>query len=241
MPVTNIPNSDPVVKQKLSDQVFSRLKEMIISGELTPGDALPSERVLMERFEVGRPAVREALQSLANKGLITISHGERSRVNKLSASIAMNQVSDLAKMLLSTEPANLDYLKQLRRILELGSVQLAAQNTTPADIQDLREIIEQQRGHLEDTQAFIELDMAFHVRIARATGNPLLPAVTQAMLSWLFEYYRPLLHWSGRESTTVREHENLVDCLENRDQEGTARMMLDHLNRSDPLYTASGA
>ena len=70
---------EPITRQKLSDQVFDRLWEMIVSGELKPGDTIPSERKLMERFAVGRPAVREALQALANKGVITISHGERSR------------------------------------------------------------------------------------------------------------------------------------------------------------------
>lgn len=237
MPENKPSNSEPVVRQKLSDLVLVRLKDMIVSGEFAPGDALPSERDLMERFEVGRPAVREALQSLANKGLITISHGERSRVNEISASIALNQVGDLAKMLLSVEPSNLDHLKQLRRILEVGTVQLAAENATEEDIQDLRELIERQRKHLSNTKAFIQLDMAFHVRIARVTANPLFPAVTQAMLTWLFEYYQPLLHWSGRENTTVREHERLVDRLEDHDKARVAQMMTDHLNRSDPLYT----
>src|SRR5687767_14417961 len=61
---------EQIVRRKLSDEVFDRLERMITSGELQPGDEMPSERVLMERFGVGRPAIREAMQSLANKGLV---------------------------------------------------------------------------------------------------------------------------------------------------------------------------
>ena len=231
---------EPIVRQKLSDQVFERLKSMIVSGELAPGDAMPSERALMERFEVGRPSVREALQALANKGLITIFHGERSRVNKLTVAIAFDQVDDVAKLLLSVEPSNLDHLKQLRKILEVGTVRLAATKATADDIHELRPLVESQRAQRKDPKAFIRADMAFHVRIAKITGNPLLQAATHAMLSWLFEYYRPLLHWSGRENTTLREHARLIDYLENQDGESAEQMMVDHLNRSDPLYTTVG-
>ena len=58
----------------MSDEVFDRLKAMIVSGECGPGGSLPSERELMARFGVGRPAIREAMQALANLGLVTISH-----------------------------------------------------------------------------------------------------------------------------------------------------------------------
>ena len=67
-----------ITRQKLSDQVYERLWSMIVLGELAPGDPLPSERFLMDKFGVGRPAVREAMQTLSNKGVITISQGERS-------------------------------------------------------------------------------------------------------------------------------------------------------------------
>ena len=97
----------PIVKRKLADQVFDRLREMIASGQLAPGDTMPSERDLMHKFGVGRPAVREALQLMQTKGLIQITHGERSRVNKLTAGAAFQQVDDIAKMLLSSEPSNL--------------------------------------------------------------------------------------------------------------------------------------
>ena len=229
--------AEPIVRKKLSDLVFDRLREMIVSGELTPGDAMPSERVLMSRFEVGRPAVREALQSMANKGLITISHGERSRVNELSAGIAFNQVDDIAKLLLSVEPSNLDHLKQLRKILEVGTVRIAAENADADDIKALRSLVEAQRSHLGNAKAFIQSDIDFHVRLAQVTGNPLLQAVTEAMLKWLFAYYRPLLHWSGRENTTLMEHARIVDLLEKQNRDDVEHMMAEHLNRSDPLYT----
>ena len=64
---------DPIVRRKLSDEVLDRLKSMIASGELSPGDEMPSERELMARFQVGRPAVREAMQALAGMGLVAIS------------------------------------------------------------------------------------------------------------------------------------------------------------------------
>lgn len=226
----------PIVRQKLSDQVFDRLWAMVQSGELSPGDTMPSERALMERFGVGRPAVREALQSMANKGLISISHGERSKVNKLTAGIAFDQVDDIAKLLLSTEPSNLENLKQFRKILEAGSVQMAAQSCTAKDIAELRSLVEVQRRKLGQDKAFIEADIAFHVAIAKLTGNPLIQAVTQAMLSWLSAYYKPVLHWSGREDTTLLEHARIVDLLEAHDVSGAVGLIGDHLGRSDPLY-----
>jgi len=178
----------PIVRQKLSDQVFERLWTMIRSGELAPGDAMPSERALMERFNVGRPAVREALQLMASKGLISISHGERSRVNELTAGIAFDQVDDIAKLLLSADPANIEHLKQLRKILEAGTVRIAAGQITSEEVGILRALVADQRSKLSDNQAFIEADIAFHVAIAGMTANPLIEAVTKAMLSWLCQH-----------------------------------------------------
>ena len=58
---------DKIVRLKLSDQVFRRLRQLVASGELSAGDVVPSERALMERFGVGRPAVREALQAMQDR------------------------------------------------------------------------------------------------------------------------------------------------------------------------------
>ncbi len=229
---------EPIVRKKLSDQVFDRLRHMVVSGEFKPGDSMPSERELMIMLSVGRPVVREALQSMANKGLITISHGERSRVNELNADIALNQIDDIAKLLLNAEPGNLEHLKQVRQILEVGTVKIATEKATTEDVSELRALVEKQRENIGDTRAFIQSDIDFHLKLAEVTQNPLLRAVTNAMLSWLLEYYRPLLHWSGREETTLLEHGHIVELLENKDGQGAEAMMMDHLNRSNPLYSS---
>ncbi len=234
-------STEPINRQKLSDQVFDRLWAMIVSGELAPGDAFPSERSLMDRFRVGRPAVREAMQALSNKGVITISQGERSRVNELNAGIAVGQVDEIAKLLLSTEPSNLAHLKQVRKILETGTVSLAAERCTGDDAQRLRDLIEAQRQELNNAEGFIKADIAFHVAIAGLSGNPLLQVVIRAMLTWLLEYYTPLLHWSGRESTTLLEHSRLVDHLEAQDATRAVDLIKEHLDRSDPLYAAKAS
>lgn len=228
-----------IVRLKLSDQVFQRLRDMIANGELVAGDTVPSERALMEQFGVGRPAVREALQSMQSKGLITITHGGRSRVNPLTASIAFNQLDDIAKLLLSSKPANIDHLKQVRHILEIGTVRIAAEKCTPGDAYDLATLIEKQRAQLGEAEAFMKADIAFHTRLALVSGNPLIHAITEMMLTWLFEYHSSLLLWSGREETTLAEHSRIVDYLKTNNVSCSARAMDDHLNRSSSSFSSS--
>lgn len=228
--------NDRIVRRKLSEQVFERLRELMASGELPPGAPMPSERDLMERFGVGRPAVREALQHMHTMGLITISHGERSRVNELSADSVLSRVDDVARMLLSSEPEQLEHLKEARRMFECGLVRVAAQSATARDVADLRDLIEGQRARIGDAEDFVTQDMGFHNRIAAISGNPILMATSQSMLRWLFHYHGMLLHWSGNEDVTLREHAQIVDLIEARDAEGAVAAMQAHLDRSNPLY-----
>ncbi len=137
---------EPIVRRKLSDEVFDRLENMITSGELEPGDEMPSERVLMERFGVGRPAIREAMQSLAKMGLVSISHGERAKVLKLTAKSIFQQVDPTAKIMLAQSMDTLEDLKSARIFFERGIVRETAQKITENDIAELREIIERQRS-----------------------------------------------------------------------------------------------
>ncbi|PKA44596.1 transcriptional regulator NanR [Rhizobium sullae] len=231
------PAIEQIVRRKLSDEVFDRLERMITSGELKPGDEMPSERVLMERFGVGRPAIREAMQSLANKGLVNISHGERAKVLQLTAQSIFRQVDLTAKIMLSQSADSLEYLKSARIFFERGMAREAAQRARQNDIDDLRAIIARQRRSLGHAEDFIAADMQFHTRIAQISGNPIFAAVSEAMLAWLKEYHTEMLIWTGKEKFTLVEHEEIVERLAANDADGAEAAVLKHLERSRALYT----
>ena len=231
--------TERIVRRKLSDEVSSRLKLLLTSGALKPGDEMPSERELMERFGVGRPAVREALQALANMGLVAISHGERAKVLRLNAESILRQVDSAAKIMLSSSSDSLEHLKSARIFFERGMVREAAESATPADVETLRSILERQRSLLGDADGFIDADMAFHTRIASISGNPIYAAVSAAMLGWLKEYHTDLLIWTGKEKYTLAEHQRIIGRIAANDPDGAEREMVKHLERSRALYVAA--
>jgi DNA-binding FadR family transcriptional regulator len=229
--------TQPIVRRKLSDEVFDRLKALITSGELQPGEMVPSERELMERFQVGRPAIREAMQALSNIGLLTITHGERSKVRQITARSIIQQVDVAAHVMLATSPASLDHLKHARLFFERGMVREAALKATAETIAKLRATIELQRESLGDSGAFIATDMQFHRQIAAISGNPLFEGVSEAMLNWLKEYHTEMLIWTGKETATLTEHADIVRQIERHDPDAAETALVHHLERTAELYS----
>ena len=136
----------PIQKRKLSDEVRDRLLDMIRGGTLSPGDALPSERELMDSLGVGRPAIREALQALEHSGLIEIRHGERARVAAPSIGRMMEQMGETMKHVLSHSPASLEHLKEARITFEREMVRIAAKRAKSADIAQLERTLAEQKA-----------------------------------------------------------------------------------------------
>lgn len=231
--------TDRIVKRKLADEVLERLKRLIVEGNMKPGDEMPSERELMERFGVGRPAIREAMQLLANMGLVAISHGERARVLELTPLSIIRQVDQTAHIMLSRSPDSLEHLKNARLFFERGMVREAAEKATKADVDKLKAILERQRGLLGSADAFIDADMELHTHIASISGNPIYTAVSAAMLGWLKEYHTEMLIWTGKEKYTLAEHGKIIERIAAHDPDGAEREMIKHLERSRALYVAA--
>jgi len=236
-----VASQEPIVRRKLSDEVFARLKRMITSGDLGPGDEMPSERELMERFGVGRPAIREAMQALAGMGLVAISHGERAKVLQLTARSIIRQVDAPAKIMLAASSDSLEHLKSARIFFERGMVKEAAERATPEDVAALKAILGEQRASLGKAEAFIAADMRFHTRIAEISGNPIYVAVSEAMLGWLKEYHTDMLIWTGKEKFTLAEHGEIIERIEAGDPAGAEMAMIRHLERSRALYAPHAA
>jgi GntR family transcriptional regulator, sialic acid-inducible nan operon repressor len=228
--------TDPIPRRKLSQEVLDRLLARITSGEYAAGDQLPSERQLMEMFRVGRPAIREAMQTLSHMGLVSITHGERARVTPITAAKVMGQVGESAKHFLANAPENLEHLKEARVFFEVGMVRLATERASDADIARLERRLQEHRDALTDLSGFLDSDMAFHREIAAISGNPIYAAVAQAMFDWLAVYHVSLLRAVGAEQITIDEHERIFNGIAKRDAEEAAAAMSDHLKRASSLY-----
>ena len=232
--------TERITRRKLSDEVLERLLRLISEGNLKPGDAMPSERELMERFGVGRPAIREAMQSLSSMGLVSISHGERARVQELTAQSIIRQVDQSAHIMLQRSSDSLEHLKEARLLFERGMVREAAAKATPQDVARLRAIVEDQRAALGKADAFMAADMRLHTEIAAISGNPIFVSISEAMLGWLKAYHTELLLWSGKETYTLAEHAVIIDAIEAGDADAAEAAMVKHLQRSSGLYGLKG-
>jgi DNA-binding FadR family transcriptional regulator len=100
----------------------------------------------------------------------------------------------------------------------------------------LRERWQHHLEAMQDLEHFIERDMQFHREIARISGNPIFPAIVEAMFGWANEYYRSIVRAPGAESVTLEEHERIVQAIEQRDPDAAERAMRDHLTRVSDLY-----
>ena len=227
------------MRQKLSDKVRSELLGLIDAGTLAPGEPLPSERALMERFKVGRPAIREAMQSLETIGLIEIRHGGRARVAEPSVGRMVDQVSATMKHLLANSPASLENLKEARATFEREMARIAARKAGAADLDRLREILADQAEASADPPRFRSLDGRFHREIAAIAGNPIFTALIDALFRWLADFHADLVSVPGLEQLTLAEHDQILEAIGRGDPEAAATAMADHLLRANDLYRQS--
>lgn len=227
---------EPIPRRKLYREVLDRLQERIRSGEIPPGAQLPSERELMAFYDVGRPAVREALQTLERSGIVEITHGERARVVVPTAERLIAQIGGGTRHLLHSQPGTLDHLKDARVFLEVGIARLAAERASAADIARLRARLAEHRASLVDLDDFLARDMAFHREIAQISGNPILPAIVEALFGWAGEYYRAIVRAPGAEALTLAEHERIVEAIASRDPQRAEQAIREHLTRANALY-----
>lgn len=229
--------AEKIVKRKLSDDVLERLMLLISSGELAPGDIFPSERKLMEQYGVGRPAVREAMQSLQSAGLIAIQQGQRAKVTQPTALSIFSQIDIAARHLLNNSPGSLENLKDARLLFEVGIVRRAAEEPLPEDIERMQTALtlQEQFFHTQPDK-FVEADIAFHIAIAEATKNAIFVAISRSMLRWLKQFHTNIVRRDGKEPVTMKEHQRIFEMIVAKDPDGAARAMTDHLNRSRTTF-----
>lgn len=156
--------------QKASVAIYEQIRSKILSGELKPGDKLPSERDLIDMFQRSRPTVREALRMLENKNYVTISRGKGTIVNKPSTDEIERTLSNLVRMNL----VSVENVIDVRNICENLAISLAAQNRSAEDIAHLKAILVESDEVSSDFHQYMDQGIRFNVAMARASHNEML-------------------------------------------------------------------
>jgi GntR family transcriptional repressor for pyruvate dehydrogenase complex len=168
----------PVVR--LADSVAAELERRILEGSLKPGDRLPSERALALDLGVSRPSLREAIQKLVSKGLLSTRHGGGTHVTDRLQAHFLNPWQDMVK----GHPLLHRDLLEFRQMLESQAAQLAAERATDVDVRRLDAAFLQldtvYAGN--DLTASIDADVAFHQVIAEAAHNVLISQLTASLM-----------------------------------------------------------
>ena len=174
-----MPQQRPAVI-RLADTVAAELEKRILEGSLKPGNLLPSERALALDLGVSRPSLREAIQKLVAKGLLTTRHGAGTLVtDRLEAHFA-----DPWRDLVKGHPMLHRDLLEFRQMLESQAAQLAAERATDVDIQRLDTAYEKMEAvYLSaNLAASIDADVAFHQAIAEAAHNVLIGHLSASLM-----------------------------------------------------------
>src|SRR5689334_19387766 len=215
-------------KERLYQEIVDQIQQQIVSGALKPGDQIPAERDLAERFGVSRTAVREAIKSLTEKGLIEVFVGRGTFVTNLSP----DRVVESMTLLLRNEPHNIASLQEARELLEVPTARLAALRRTDAQLARLRAISAELEEERSISPRLVDGDTEFHVELARATGNPVIVLLSQTIVALLRteRLYREDFD-IARLPTALADHREITDAIADRDGERAAQAMSEHLAR----------
>ena len=162
-------------------QVATAIRDMIVSGELAPGDRLPIEAELADRYDVSRSTVREALRVISSQDLVTTTRGVNGGtfVKQPGTSNVTDTLEVGLGLLAAGDGVTVDELLEVREILEVPATRIAARRITPELLRELEMTLEPR-----DADAF-DHHREFHEVLMRATGNRLLEVVTRPIFEVL--------------------------------------------------------
>jgi DNA-binding FadR family transcriptional regulator len=209
----------------LAQQVAEQIIELMASRHLQPGDTLPAQQELSELLGVSRTVIREGLQLLSGLGVIRVSQGVRAQVTTADTS-ALRTVLRISA---GTGTKGMQNLLMVRAILEPEIAAVAALKAKPEHIRRLQQaIVEMDLAH-DDVERYVKADQDFHLALAEATDNELLPAMLNPIVHLLQEMRRIAVRVPGAAGRAQAYHRLVLDRVQNRDPQGASAAMREHL------------
>lgn len=216
----------------LSQEIEQKIETAIREKKLVAGQKLPTEKELGEMFGVSRTALREALQMLSARGLVTIRKGSGVFVNNFSPDHASKQMR--LYLDLNFDKDYVLHVAHLRQIIEPINAKLAAQNRTDEQLAILEKNLEKFRDHEQTPEELASLDVDFHRNIAHATGNPIIPIMMDPVFS-LFAKIKVLIvkDLKIKGEFAYNHHKSIFNMIKLQNGQGAFEAMEKHLERAE--------
>jgi len=216
---------EPVRRSRIYEHIVDQIHALIREGRWAPGDQIPPERELAERFRVSRTSVREALRALEMQGIIESRQGGGTFVRSADTEAL---VPPLAAAILRGRREMAEVL-EVRELIEPGIARLAAMRATPEAVAELEQTLERQRDAIAHDRPFVDEDTAFHYTLARAADNHILLRLHNVILDVLRESRQTYLHVRDRPQMSLRGHEAILAAVRLNDGDAAQRASLAHI------------
>ena len=218
-------------------RIVSELGQSIVAGELKPGDKLPAESVLLERYVVSRPVLREAVRVLVAKGLVMSRQRAGAIVRPRNEWHLLDP--DVLYWLIQAKPQGefVQTLLEVRRIFEPAAAALAARAASDTQLASIADAFAGMAA-ASTTEELLEPDLAFHRRIAEATGNDLLAYIGNMLSLALRESIILSSQLPNTHALSLPRHKAILTALQNRDPLGARQATMVQLEETgDDLTT----
>ncbi|MCD5421163.1 FCD domain-containing protein [Rhodococcus pyridinivorans] len=195
---------------------------------LVADDLLPSERVMLEKYGIGRGTLREALRLLEFQGVIALKPGPRGGPVLLDPD-ASHLASSLI-LLMQLNDAPFKVVVEARTALEPMISRLAAARVSDETLTSLKETVDRMHGSLSDQSEFLEANKTFHDLIAWSSGNPLFGYLVDSLLGIMDGTAIGMDYPPHRREAIIVAHTQIYECLASGDAEGSERYMREHID-----------
>jgi len=221
---------EAIRRNKVYEDVARQIQNHILE-HLKPGDVLPPERELAQRFGVSRGSVRDAIRSLEHIGLLEPRQGLGTIVCEPSADILVNP---LAAVLLQKRKL-VGELLDVRNIIEPPLAGRAALHATAGELAEMEQILERQQEKLLRGEMSIEEDSEFHYQIALAADNSIVLRIVDVLMDLLRETRERSLQTAGRSEKSLAGHRRILAALKRHDPAASEAAMRQHLREIENI------